>query len=58
MESLMIIEYLIARADGSKVISGRFNADDRIAQGRFARRAREAWADGHAVITKAIEPPL
>jgi len=54
----MIIEYLIARADGSKVISGRFNADDRIAQGRFARRAREAWADGHAVITKAIEPPL
>lgn len=51
----MTIEYLIARADGSKIVAGQFDTEDRDAQRRFAMRAKEAWKDGHAVITKAKE---
>ena len=49
----MIIEYLIAQTDGTKIVSGEFDSEDCVAQSRFARRVREAWKDGHAVITKA-----
>lgn len=47
------ISYLICREDGTRVISGVFDADDYTQRSRFAKRAAEAWKDGHAVITKA-----
>lgn len=49
----MTIKYLIATEDGREISSGEFNSEDRDAQRRFARRAKQAWEDGHAVITKA-----
>lgn len=53
----MVIEYLIARDDGKQIVAGTFDSSDREAQRRFAARAKEAWADGHAVITKAADQP-
>lgn len=50
----MTIEYLIALEDGTTIISGKFDAEDPVARSRFARRAKEAWEDGHAVITRKV----
>lgn len=50
----MTIEYLIALEDGTTVVSGTFDAEDPAQRARFARRAMQAWEDGHAVITRKV----
>lgn len=54
----MIIEYIIANDRGDHLAKSTFD-DSNSAQARqFALRARVAWEDGHAVITRqfALRP--
>ena len=46
----MTIEYLICDNTGRHIETGTFNSTDARA---FAIRAKQAWLDGHSVITRA-----
>jgi hypothetical protein len=48
----MLIEWLITDAAGREIAASEFNEGSPKGRNQFAARAREAWRDGHAVITR------
>lgn len=51
----MMIEWLVMDEGGRDVASGSFHDGSPRGRNRFATRMREAWEDGHAVISRKVE---
>lgn len=50
----MMIEWLVTDGDGREVASGKFHDGSPRGRNRFATRMRQAWEDGHAVISRQL----
>ena len=54
----MIIEYIIANDRGDHIAKSTFDDSNSAQRRQFALRAKVAWEDGHAVITRRAPPEI